>query len=799
MTTGPLRTATPTIEIYIKLAQYPILADRVRDRMREELFRRGIIHPDTFELEVRDLAIASQRREGLGDPYFEEDSFTWAMRLERIRDTHTDAIFANHVGVARLDVLIEEVLSSRPAALDSMPISFNPEIAPWEMLFQQGEVYERMPPQDLIYQHHHLEEIKVVLIKRLMSDQLPFIGVAKRMLTISDLRRIHHSLIGTGKIGGKAAGMYLAWRILQPVDTDFGAVINFPDSYFIGTDAIYEFMLMNRLEHYMNQKYRPVREIRAEYPRIVAAFRAAELPEYLVEQIREVVYSLGDYPLVVRSSSLLEDNFGFAFAGKYDSFYCANQGTPEENLANVLDAIKRVYASSLNPDALLYRKKQNLIDYDERMAILLQRVTGHWSGRYYYPDLGGVGFSQNPFGWTKEIQPQAGFLRLVAGLSMRAVERVAQDYPRLMALSHPHLRPEDTVEDKRRYSQRFMAVIDREEQGLATVPAREALAERTPLLPLVASLDTGEALVPVPPRVEIQPDDHLVMTFDGLAGDETFVGLMRAVLRQLEEGYQRPMNLEFAVNVKWAEDPAEEGGSPAYRYHLHILECRPLYQRELLEAPADTSTLRDKRRLFAMPTLLPARAVEQIEYLVFIDPERYYDLTADEERRRVADTVTALNDLLPAGRFALVGPGRWGSLNSRLSVPITYSDICNSKLLVEISPPYTPAPELAYGTDFYEDVVEAGIVVLGIQPAADGGEMDWTLLRESPNLLARFVPWAADLSSCVRVIDLPAATGSPLRVVIDDETNEAVACFDETTGDQYSVDLLQISDVFDYT
>ena len=779
-----IRTPTPTIGIYIRLAQFPILADRVRDRMRQELFQRGIIPAEEFEREVRELALLSQRREGLGDPYFEETADAWQLRLERVRDTHTDVLFANHLGIARLEQLLDEVLSSRPAPPDMQPISFNPEIAPWEMLFQQGELYETMPPEELARHHHHLQEIKVVLIKRLMSDQLPFIGVAKRVLTIADLRRIHQSRIGTGKIGGKAAGMYLAWRSLQAIDEALGTdpnrrgAIHVPDSVFIGTDVIYEFFLMNKLNLYMNQKYRPVQEIRAEYPRIVEAFLATELPDYLVSEVREVVRSFGDSPIIVRSSSLLEDNFGFAFAGKYDSYYCGNQGTLEENLAAVLDAIRRVYASSLNPDALLYRRKHNLIDYDERMAILLQRVTGHWCGRYFYPDLGGVGFSQNPFAWSPAIRRDDGFLRLVTGLSLHAVERVAQDYPRLVALSHPQLRPEDTLEDKRRFSQRFMAVIDRQTQGLATVTTREGLSECGPLLSLVAERDSGHELVPVPPRATPELDDHFVLTFDGLTRDEAFIGLMRTVLQRLEEVYGIPMNLEFAVNVAWPDQPAEAATPQPPFYHLHILECRPLYQRAVDDTGPDLAPLRDKHRLFAMPTLLPSAAVEQIEYLVFIDPDRYYHLPEGDERRRVADAVTALNDLLPAGRFGLIGPGRWGSLDSRLSVPVTYSDICNSTLLVEISPPYTPPPELAYGTDFYEDVVEAGIVVVGIQPGQDGSEMDWELLRGSPNHLAAFAPEAADLGHVLRVIDLRTAAGSPLRIVIDSETNEAVACFD---------------------
>ena len=784
MNDEPLRTATPTIDIYIKLAQYPILADRVRARMRAELFDRGIVNPETFEREVTELALASQRREGLSDPYFEEAADAWQTRLERIRDTNTDVVFANHVGLTRLENLIDEVLSSRPAQPDSMPISFNPEIAPWEMLFQQGEIYEHMPPEELEQHHHHLEEIKVVLIKRLMSDQLPFIGVATRVLAISDLRRIHENRIGTGKIGGKAAGMYLAWRSLQAVDAALSAdpagraTIHMPDSAFIGTDAIYEFLLRNRLEHYMNQKYRPVQEIRDEYSDIVAAFLRSELPEYVVAEVRDLVATFGDSPIVVRSSSLLEDNFGFAFAGKYDSFYCGNQGTPEENLNAVLDAIRLVYASALNPDALLYRRKHNLIDYDERLAILVQRVTGRWHGDTFYPDIGGVGFSQNPFAWSAEIRADQGFLRLVTGLSLRAVERVAQDYPRLVALSHPWLRPENTLDDKRRFSQRFMAVIDRDTQSLATVPVREGLAHNGPLLALVAARDTGEDLAPVPPRTNFGPEEHFVLTFDELTRDPAFVDLMRRVLDQLEETYGNPMNLEFAVNIDWSETPAEDAGAPRPFYHLHILECRPLHRRESDSAIPDVTALRDKRRLFAMPTLLPSAAVANIEYLVFVDPDAYYSLPDGDERRQVAETVTALNDLLPAGRFGIAGPGRWGNLDSRHSVPVTYSDICNSKLLVEISPAYTPPPELAYGTDFYEDVVEAGIVVAGIQPGQPGNEVDWELLRHAPNQLAAFVPSSAGLAGIVRVINLRDAAGSPLRLVIDSDTSEAVACFD---------------------
>lgn len=782
MSEQKLRTTTPTIDVYIKLAQYPILADRVRERMREELFHRGIIDKAQFDAEVRELSLASQRYEGLGDPYYEEDSTTWRTRKERIRDYHTDAIFANNLGSARLDALIQDVLDSRSYSSESAAISFNPEIAPWDMLFRQGEIYERMMHTERERYGHHLQEIKVVLIRRLMSDQLPFIKVAKRVLTIHDLRRIYDSLIGTGKIGGKAAGMFLAWCILRQLEENFGKnVFDIPDSYFIGTDALYEFILMNKLERYMNQKYRPIQEIRAEYPQIVSDFLASDLPEYLVTQVQDVLRSLGDSPIIVRSSSLLEDNFGFSFAGKYNSYFCPNQGTPEENLKSVLDAIRRIYASALNPDALLYRIKHNLIDYDERMAILLQRVTGRWCDRYFYPDIAGVGFSENPFCWTPEIRQGEGFLRVVTGLGTRAVERVEQDYPRLIPLSHPELRIENNVEGQRIYAQRFMATIDRETNSVVTVPVREALPSCSPLLATIASLDTGEALLPISPGSTLRQEDNIVLTFNGLTRDTNFVQIMREALQHLEDVYQGPVDLEFAMQVDILDpSPAEDGthtDQSQRHYRLHILECRPLNDRQISGFDWEIEDVKSNHHLFSVPTLLPPQTVGEIDVLVFIDPECYYDIPDEAQRDQIARSITTLNDLLPVDRFGLIGPGRWGSLNSRLSVPITYSDICNARMLIEISPPYFPRPELAFGTDFFEEVKEAEIFVLGIQPTSEGGLIDWQFLRQSSNSLGDYVPWASGWSDCVRVIDLRQVVGRPLKVIIDD-ANQAIAYFD---------------------
>ncbi|MBK8933397.1 MAG: hypothetical protein IPM76_13990 [Chloroflexi bacterium] len=440
-----VRSVTPAIDIYIRLAQYPILCDKIRRRMRQELFRRGIISKEAFYLEVRQLAIQSQRREGLLDPYYQEETIIWQKRKDRIREFHTDALFANNLGGSLLNQIIDEVLADQPAPSSSSELTFNPEIAPWELLFRQGEIYEAMIGEDRERVEHHLREIKVVLIKRMISDQLPYIGVAKKVFTIADLRDIYRRRIGSGKIGGKAAGMMLAYKILKQNNPewgpDIGDQVTMPETCFIATEAIYDFYLLNNLADFMNQKYRSLQETQMEYPEILDAHLTAALPEEVVEGLEEFLSEMGRSPIIVRSSSLLEDNFGTAFAGKYDSFFCPNQGTPEENLNALMDAIRRVFASTLNPDALLYRGQHGMIDYDERMGVLLQRVEGQAYGRYFFPTLAGVGFSRNPYRWNPRIRREDGFLRLVWGLGTRAVDRVDKDYPRMIGLSHPQLRP----------------------------------------------------------------------------------------------------------------------------------------------------------------------------------------------------------------------------------------------------------------------------------------------------------------------------------------------------------------------
>ena len=546
MPTGPLRSTTPTIDVYIKLAQYPILCDRIRLRMREELFRRGVVNKTDFEQEVKDLAIESQRREGLNNPTAQEDESSWQRRLDTIRDLHTDNYFANNLGSTLLDQLINEVLSNQDKAPQAVKLTFNPEIAPWALLFEQGKVYDALPPPEKEKVQHHLEEIKVVLIKRLLSDQLPFIRVAKRVFSIKDLNWIYERLIGSGKIGGKAGGMLMAWHILEKANHDFGPDITrqvaIPDTYFIGSEIIYEFLLQNKLERFVNQKYLSVEEMRAQYPEIVAHCLAGKIPNYIMEHLRDVLNRLNGRPFVVRSSSLLEDHLDYAFAGKYASVFCPNQKGPSENFEALLDAIRRVYASTFNPDAMVERQEHGLIDYDERMAIMIQPLIGHQYGRYFLPTIVGAGLSQNP--WFKQADSRAkdGCLRLTLGLDERVNLPMADSKACIISLSTP-----DYLNESQALIQKKVKVVDLEENGFKVLPISEILQADYPYGRYLLNPQTN----------------HL--TYDNLIADEKFIRLMRTALTRLENTYGVPVQFEFALEI------IDAPGGPDYK--LYILQC----------------------------------------------------------------------------------------------------------------------------------------------------------------------------------------------------------------------------------
>ena len=258
------------ISVYLALSQYPILSGRIRQQMRRELFKRGLVSPDDFEEEVRRLALLSQEREGLRDPMNEEPAEVWEARMTRMRDQLTDLKFSLSLTMDVLENIIKDVLSERGIDMVGLMLSLNPELAPLDMVFEQAMTIERLPTEEREKYEARLQETKVVLIRSLISDQLRYITIAKQFFTISDLMQIRSHKIGPGRIGGKAAGMLLAYRILSQVSTlptDTSLVT--PESYYVGADVFYTFMSINNLFHWNDQKYKEEKEMPLTIPNIM--------------------------------------------------------------------------------------------------------------------------------------------------------------------------------------------------------------------------------------------------------------------------------------------------------------------------------------------------------------------------------------------------------------------------------------------------------------------------------------------------------------------------------------------------
>ena len=761
------------MEVYLQLANYPILGDRIRANMRKEIFARGIVTRELFEAEVEERAILSQQREGIENPYNAENIETWERRKQLVRDHRTDFYFAYNLPARLLQDLIQAEVGRHDG--DDLGLTFNPELAPWDTLFSKGLQYEALPPEEQAKHAHHMAEIKAVLIKAMISDQLGFVGIARRYFTIADLNEIRRHRVGRGKIGGKAAGLMLAGKILK-TDPEikragFQDLLDTPDSYFVGSDVFYEFLDINGLLPEINQKYKAPDEMIADYASLPQRFAEGHFPDRVVQQLKQLLVEVGSAPLIVRSSSLLEDNVNTSFAGKYDSIFSGNQGTPEENLRDLLWSISQVYASVLNPDALLYRRQMGLIDYDERMAIIIQPVEGEQYRDLFFPAVSGVGFSRNPFLWTPRLRRDEGFVRLVTGLGTRAVDRVPDDYPRMIGLSHPTLRPAQTAREIQHYSQRYMDVVDLEANDVRTVSVRYALDGEYPWLRLLGAAFRDGEIQPIRSSIDVIESHELVLTLDGLVEQTAFVERMKLVLKTLESAYAVPVDVEFTLGF---------GGSARKpEIIIHLLQCRPQSSHEQGQRVEIPAPMPEGDVLFSANRLIPNGVVERLRYIVYVDPHQYSRLGPPSEKLEVARAIGRLNRDLEGERFIMVGPGRWGSSNLDLGVKVTYADVFNTSVLVELGYDQgSGAPEVSYGTHFFQDLVEARIFPLAVFPEQRETTFNRRFLAEAANKLAERSPADAALEGVIKVIDVAEARdGQLLEVVMSGDQEQALAYF----------------------
>lgn len=542
------------------------------------------------------------------------------------------------------------------------------------------------------------------LIRMIATRNDQVAKLCEQYFDLADLVAIGKRMVGTGLIGGKAAGMLLARAILRKKNSKWKSLLETHDSFYIGSDIFYSFVINNKCwweRHQMKSAPDPFTAAEKIRKRLLGG----KFQRDTLEQFREVLNYFGQSPIIVRSSSLLEDAYGNAFSGKYESVFLANQGPPEERLEKFKDAVRTVYASTMSREVLSYRAHRGLWNRYEEMALLVQRVSGSFYGSVYLPHLAGVGYSYNPFVWNEGIDPKAGVLRLVFGLGTRAVDRHDDDYTRVVALNAPLKRPEITVDEMHKYSQHVVDIIDIKGNRQMSAPF-EDVVRAMPGLPLSLFADRDREMED---RAEKFGSEHVfswMLTFRKVLADTPLIADMRAMLSTLARAYEYPVDIEFAVNFIKND-----------QYRINLLQCRPF---QVQMPVADDIPLPDDIRqedilLQTAGPIVGEAAAMRIDRILYVRPERYNDLTAAERYALARLLGEIANDVAAGTTTMLVGPGRWGSKMPELGVPVTFSDVRNVSVLCELSSMHAKlTPDLSLGTHFFNDIVEMGIVYLGI-------------------------------------------------------------------------------------
>jgi hypothetical protein len=665
---------------------------------------------------------------------------------------------------------ISEILTSMPwAGLDSVRL----RLGIWNRKFLHAEeVWEavqrgQQPPEAA-------EQLLPDLLRMAITRDDRVLDLAIKYLTLGDVLGVWKRMIGTGLIGGKSVGMLLARAILRKTDPRWCQLLEAHDSFFIGSNVFYTYLVQNGC-WWLRQKQRDPATFLDGVEEARRRILMGRFPESIQKDFADMLDYFGQSPIIVRSSSLLEDNFGNAFAGKYESVFCANQGPHLKRLQDFMSAVRTIYASTMSEKALRYRAQRKILDRDEQMSLLVQRVSGTRHGTLFYPQIAGVGLSFNPYVWSPYIDPDAGMLRLVFGLGTRAVDRADDDYTRVVALNAPDRRPESDSEEVRQYSQRRVDVIDLEANQLDSQYFVD-VARRSPKLP-VDMFATEDRAVSEYASQRGKDVYAGVLTFDRLLTETPFVNDMRQMLQVLQGAYDYPVDTEFTANF-FAKD----------RYKINLVQCRPL------QVTGGGVTVEMPERLDEQDIVLRSHGAVigrsrlcTIDRLIYVVPSVYGQLPIGE-RYSVARLIgRVMHAAGPSPKnIMLVGPGRWGTTTPSLGVPVSFAEIDNVAVLCEIVAMRDDlVPDVSLGTHFFNELVEMDILYLALFPNRKGNRWNREFFEKSPNRLAELFPELAEWSRVVRVIDVAGASdGQPLLKLNANALEQNAFCYLDRNGER---------------
>jgi hypothetical protein len=613
--------------------------------------------------------------------------------------------------------------------------------------------------------------LKVLLIECVLSSRLEYINVAKHHVEIEDLYHLIQKVIFStkshGKLGGKSAGLFLASQILKKTNggTGSGSPFGIPKTWYIPSDMMLEFIHYNNMDEIIEQKYKDKGRVRLEYPHIIEMFQQTVLPRELANGLSTALDDFGGSPLVVRSSSLLEDRTGSGFVGKYKTVFLGNQGGREERLRDLASAVAEVYASNFGPDAIEYREDRGLLEFSEQMGVMIQEVVGTRVGQYFLPAYSGVARSRNDLHWLPDVAREDGAVRMIPGLGTRAADRMSEEYPVLVVPGRPSIQANRATEDGVRHAPKRLDVVNLETNRLQTIELSELMVKAGEEYPeaerILSARENGE-IRPLDTKESMLDKKDLVVTFDGLITRSPFVAQIRSLMRTLEQELGAPVEIEFASDGE----------------RIYLLQCCPQATACPTQRVPIPKEIDKDKLVFSANRYISNGWVSNVTHIVYLCPAAYEALEEQEHRRAAGQAVARLNELLPKRQFVLMRPGRWIDRgDGRSTVALKYDDFKNAAVLVDILQPEDAKENISStGVHFLQSLAESGICYLPVFPDDEATCFNERVLLRSHNVLSELLPEYAFLADVVRVIDVPAAwNGQVMHVLMNAELGEAVA------------------------
>ncbi|MDR2174919.1 MAG: PEP/pyruvate-binding domain-containing protein [Synergistaceae bacterium] len=500
-------------------------------------------------------------------------------------------------------------------------------------------------------------------------------------------------LLGDGKCGGKAKGLAYAHTVL--LDSDLKDKVELPFlSHIVSTEVFEDFLRSNGLEGLYDE------EDWEQVQRRVAAASFSDAMKSDLDRILENFEHIGSPPLVVRSSSLMEDSVDLAFAGKYDSFFSANIRDLDWRVTKLEECLRAVWLSTFNPSARKYRTKHGKLHRDESMAVIVQSMIGKDRNNIYYPKLAGTIFSRIFRRPSPRIQKEDGLMCICFGIGTRAVDRGAA---RSFYLTNPALRPSGNSPERiAGSSQEFFDYIDRNAGDFKTGFIRDWLAvfadNHKDLDQYIEFYDEDSNMLLPYSFYSAMSGTRPLISFPNFHKRQVYLfSLAHDLIDLMESRLGLPVDMEFTYDTTSRD--------------FRLVQLRPLTHFQEMSR-VEIPTVPPEREIFRGDRMVSNGRLKHVPYLVYVEPLKYLN---DWNPALAARAVGVLNDKLKGTRYILAGPGRWGSRNPAIGVPIQYGDIYNCGCLVELSAPqFNFNPELSYGSHFFLDMDSDNILYLPV-------------------------------------------------------------------------------------